>query len=119
MSILTLAFSFLILPPLPSLLFSPLTPTFTSPFYFTPLLHLTSTPPPLPSTYPLSPPHTAFPAPWVNSSTKFWPTVGRIDNVYGDRNLVCTCPPIEVETAKCGLLRLNVVVKCVHETNTL
>jgi glycine dehydrogenase len=26
---------------------------------------------------------------------KFWPYVGRIDNTYGDRNLVCTCPPIE------------------------
>ena len=26
---------------------------------------------------------------------KFWPTVGRIDGVYGDRNLVCTCAPIE------------------------
>lgn len=26
---------------------------------------------------------------------KFWPAVGRIDSVYGDRNLVCTCPPIE------------------------
>lgn len=38
----------------------------------------------------------AFPAPWVTSSSKFWPTVGRIDNVYGDRHLVCTCPPIEV-----------------------
>jgi glycine dehydrogenase len=38
----------------------------------------------------------AFPAPWVNESNKFWPTVGRIDNVYGDRNLVCTCPPISV-----------------------
>jgi glycine dehydrogenase len=37
----------------------------------------------------------AFPAPWVNHSTKFWPTVGRIDNVYGDRNLVCSCPPVE------------------------
>lgn len=36
----------------------------------------------------------AFPAPWVNSSQKFWPTVGRIDNVYGDRNLVCSCPPV-------------------------
>ena len=24
---------------------------------------------------------------------KYWPTVGRIDNVYGDRHLVCTCPP--------------------------
>ena len=28
-------------------------------------------------------------------STKFWPAVGRIDNVYGDRNPVCTCPPFE------------------------
>jgi len=27
--------------------------------------------------------------------SKFWPTVSRIDNVYGDRNLVCTCPPVE------------------------
>ena len=26
---------------------------------------------------------------------KYWPTVGRIDGVYGDRNLVCACPPIE------------------------
>ncbi|MTI09971.1 aminomethyl-transferring glycine dehydrogenase [Curvivirga aplysinae] len=26
---------------------------------------------------------------------KFWPPVGRVDNVYGDRNLVCTCPPME------------------------
>ena len=26
--------------------------------------------------------------------SKFWPTVGRVDNVYGDRNLVCTCPPL-------------------------
>jgi len=36
----------------------------------------------------------AFPAPWVKEN-KFWPTVGRIDNVYGDRNLVCSCPPVE------------------------
>lgn len=36
----------------------------------------------------------AFPAPWVNAGNKFWPTVGRIDNVYGDRHLVCTCPPM-------------------------
>ncbi len=28
-------------------------------------------------------------------TNKFWPPVGRIDNVYGDRNLVCTCPPIQ------------------------
>jgi len=37
----------------------------------------------------------AFPAPWSRVD-KFWPTVGRIDNVYGDRNLMCTCPPIDV-----------------------
>ena len=36
----------------------------------------------------------AFPAPWLKES-KFWPVVARIDNVYGDRNLVCICPPIE------------------------
>jgi len=36
----------------------------------------------------------AFPAPWVRES-KFWPAVGRVDNVWGDRNLFCTCPPIE------------------------
>ena len=37
----------------------------------------------------------AFPAPWT-LEYKFWPTVGRVDNAYGDRNLVCSCPPIEV-----------------------
>jgi len=36
----------------------------------------------------------AFPAPWVRAN-KFWPAVARIDNVYGDRNLVCVCPPTE------------------------
>ncbi len=36
----------------------------------------------------------AYPAPWIRSN-KFWPTCGRVDNVYGDRNLVCTCPPLE------------------------
>jgi glycine dehydrogenase len=36
----------------------------------------------------------SFPAPWVRDS-KYWPTVARIDNTYGDRNLVCTCPPLE------------------------
>jgi glycine dehydrogenase len=36
----------------------------------------------------------AFPAPWTRDH-KFWPTVGRIDNVYGDRNLFCSCPPVE------------------------
>jgi glycine dehydrogenase len=32
----------------------------------------------------------AYPAPWLRES-KFWPSVGRVDNPYGDRNLVCTC----------------------------
>ncbi|MBD2102255.1 aminomethyl-transferring glycine dehydrogenase [Leptolyngbya sp. FACHB-261] len=36
----------------------------------------------------------AYPAPWTREH-KFWPTVSRIDNAYGDRNLVCTCPPME------------------------
>ena len=36
----------------------------------------------------------AFPAPWV-AQHKFWPAVARIDNVYGDRNLFCVCPPTE------------------------
>jgi glycine dehydrogenase len=35
----------------------------------------------------------AYPAPWIRAN-KFWPTCGRVDNVYGDRNLVCTCPPL-------------------------
>jgi glycine dehydrogenase len=36
----------------------------------------------------------AFPAPWTREH-KFWPPVARIDNAYGDRNLVCTCPPMD------------------------
>lgn len=36
----------------------------------------------------------AWPLPWVRER-KFWPSVSRIDNVYGDRNLVCACPPME------------------------
>mgnify|MGYP007100963327 FL=1 len=32
---------------------------------------------------------------------KFWPPVGRIDNVYGDRHLVCSCPPIETYENEC------------------
>ncbi|XP_060605196.1 glycine dehydrogenase (decarboxylating), mitochondrial-like [Ruditapes philippinarum] len=35
-----------------------------------------------------------YPAEFVTPSTKFWPTVGRIDDIYGDQNLVCTCPPM-------------------------
>jgi len=42
-----------------------------------------------------------FPLPYV-SENKFWPTVRRVDDAYGDRNLVCTCEPIEsyMETAE-------------------
>ena len=36
----------------------------------------------------------AFPASWTREH-KFWPAVARIDNVYGDRNLFCSCPPVE------------------------
>jgi len=35
-----------------------------------------------------------FPLDWV-AHNKFWPAVNRIDNVYGDRNLFCACPPLE------------------------
>jgi glycine dehydrogenase len=35
----------------------------------------------------------AYPLPWV-AATKYWPPVKRVDNVYGDRNLVCTCAPL-------------------------
>ena len=37
----------------------------------------------------------AFPTAWTRAH-KFWPSVSRVDNVYGDRNLVCTCAPLEV-----------------------
>jgi glycine cleavage system P protein (glycine dehydrogenase) len=36
----------------------------------------------------------AFPASWTREH-KFWPAAARIDNVYGDRNLFCSCPPVE------------------------
>jgi glycine dehydrogenase len=35
-----------------------------------------------------------FPAPWTVES-KFWPPVRRVDNAFGDRNLVCACPPVD------------------------
>ncbi|MDA3927438.1 MAG: hypothetical protein PF541_00640 [Prolixibacteraceae bacterium] len=36
----------------------------------------------------------AFPLDWIREN-KFWPMVTRVDDAYGDRNLVCTCAPIE------------------------
>jgi glycine dehydrogenase len=44
--------------------------------------------------HPYSREQAAFPAPWTREH-KFWPAVARIDNVYGDRNLFCSCPPVE------------------------
>jgi glycine dehydrogenase len=45
-------------------------------------------------THPYSRETAAFPVPSLRTR-KFWPSVGRIDNPYGDRNLFCSCPPIE------------------------
>jgi glycine dehydrogenase len=36
----------------------------------------------------------AYPLPWVRER-KFWPAVGRVESAFGDRNLVCSCPPLE------------------------
>ncbi|MDG2303163.1 MAG: aminomethyl-transferring glycine dehydrogenase [Candidatus Binatia bacterium] len=44
--------------------------------------------------HPYSRRRAAYPAPWL-ADFKYWPPVGRIDNAYGDRNLFCTCPPLE------------------------
>jgi len=43
---------------------------------------------------PYSRQHAAYPAKWVREH-KFWPAVGRLNNVYGDKNLLCSCPPLE------------------------
>jgi glycine dehydrogenase len=45
-------------------------------------------------THPYSREQAAFPLPWVRTH-KVWPAVARIDNPYGDRNLMCSCPPVE------------------------
>jgi glycine dehydrogenase len=42
--------------------------------------------------YPYGREKAAYPAPWTRLN-KFWPAVGRVNNAYGDRNLICTCPP--------------------------
>ncbi len=44
--------------------------------------------------YPYSREKAAFPLPYV-SDNKFWPSIRRVDEAYGDRNLICTCAPIE------------------------
>ncbi|MCZ6834137.1 MAG: aminomethyl-transferring glycine dehydrogenase, partial [Planctomycetota bacterium] len=45
-------------------------------------------------THPYSREQASFPAPWLKEH-KFWPPVARIDNPYGDRNLMCSCPDVE------------------------
>jgi glycine dehydrogenase len=44
--------------------------------------------------YPYSREKAAYPASWLRGF-KFWPSVGRVNNTYGDRNVVCSCPPME------------------------
>ncbi len=44
--------------------------------------------------FPYSRQQAAFPLPYV-SENKFWPSIRRVDDAYGDRNLICTCAPIE------------------------
>jgi glycine dehydrogenase len=39
-----------------------------------------------------------FPLPWI-AANKFWPSVNRIDDVYGDRTLFCACVPMDEFTA--------------------
>jgi glycine dehydrogenase len=47
--------------------------------------------------HPYSREQAAFPAPWTRDR-KFWPHVARIEQAYGDKNLICACPPIESYT---------------------
>jgi glycine dehydrogenase len=49
--------------------------------------------------HPYSRHQAAYPLPFVKAH-KFWPSVGRIDNPYGDRNLMCSCPPVEAFAEK-------------------
>ncbi|MEM9837035.1 MAG: glycine dehydrogenase (aminomethyl-transferring), partial [Bacteroidota bacterium] len=46
-------------------------------------------------THPYSREEAAYPLPYLRQGYKFWPSVARVNNAYGDRNLVCTCPPLE------------------------
>ena len=45
--------------------------------------------------YPYTREKAAFPVSYLKGGGKFWPTIGRVNNVYGDRNLICICPPME------------------------
>ena len=56
-------------------------------------------------THPYTRERAAFPAPWT-AEFKFWPAVARVESAYGDRNLICSCPPTDsyatVEAAASG-----------------
>ncbi|HUF24287.1 MAG TPA: aminomethyl-transferring glycine dehydrogenase [Vicinamibacterales bacterium] len=45
-------------------------------------------------THPYTREQAAYPLPYLRQHGKFWPPVGRVDNPYGDRNLICSCPPM-------------------------
>ena len=45
--------------------------------------------------YPYSREKAAYPLPYLRHGYKFWATVGRVNSAAGDRNLICTCPPLE------------------------
>ncbi|MFL5550349.1 MAG: beta-eliminating lyase-related protein, partial [Gemmatimonadaceae bacterium] len=45
-------------------------------------------------THPYTRERAAFPAPW-SRDFKFWPAVARVESAYGDRNLICSCPPTD------------------------
>jgi glycine dehydrogenase len=45
-------------------------------------------------THPYTRERAAFPAPWT-TEFKFWPAVARVESAYGDRNLICSCPPTD------------------------
>ena len=44
--------------------------------------------------YPYSREKAVYPLPYLRHGHKFWVEVGRVNDAYGDRNLVCTCPPL-------------------------
>jgi glycine dehydrogenase len=46
-------------------------------------------------TYPYTREKAAYPLPYLRQGYKFWASVGRVNQAAGDRNLVCTCPPLE------------------------
>ncbi len=54
--------------------------------------------------YPYGRAKAVYPLPWLRLR-KFWPSVGRINNVHGDRNLICTCQPIEAYIESGGITK--------------